>query len=90
MTPLHQLGETPTIGERIDHIAALHGMLRFPKGSASYAEAQTDLLIAMPALKIAMLAETIIEARTRTARADINMDSSDHELMVERIPEVPM
>ena len=90
MTTLHQLGETPTIGDRIDHVLALHGMLRFPTGSAVYAEAQNDLLVAMPALKIAMLAETIIEARTRIGRANINMETTDHDLTVGQVSEVPM
>ena len=90
MTTMHQLGERPTIGDRIDHVIALQSMLRFPAGSATYAEASRDLLIAIPALKIAMLAETIIEARTRIGYADIDMETTDHPLTVERVTEVPM
>lgn len=81
---LAQLADQPTLGERIDNILAAQDLLRFPSGSAVYAEASMDLLVTLPALKIHMLSEDLTEARSRIARAVIDMSTEDHPLTVKR------
>ncbi len=62
-----------TIGERIDEYHNVQTMLtRTPAGSQPHAQASADLEWMRPALTVAMVAEGITEARTKTATATLD------------------
>ena len=71
----------PTIGERIDEFLATQQLLMFPTSSDVHARASKDLEWMRPALVVAMVAESITHARTKTATA--TLDEYSH-LTVER------
>jgi hypothetical protein len=83
LTLSHINDETPdqTLGERIDEVHSVQQLLRFPKGSDTYARAQQDLEWRLPALTIHMVAEGITHARTKLATASL---SDDGKLTVEK------